>query len=47
MNGKEKNNFVQMDDSKRQNNGRRHRGDKTKHGCLIEVVCLVFYEKIH
>lgn len=47
MNGKEKNNFVQMDDSKKQNNGRRHRGNKIEHDCLIEVVCLVPYEKIH
>lgn len=39
--------FVQMGDSKRQNNGRRHRGDKTKHDCLVEVLCLVLYEKIH
>lgn len=45
---KKKNNFVQMDDSKKKrNNGRRHRGfNKTEHDCLIEVVCLVPYEKI-
>lgn len=41
------NNFVQMDDSERQKNGRRHRGDKTKHVCLIEAVGLVAYAKIH